>query len=110
MPTDRVFLRDGERCWIVPVAEIALLEAEGNYARVFFGANRPLIRSALNALEKRLDPSMFFRASRRHLINLRFVEHVDQEGVDSYLLRLRSGQTVRVSRRQSRRLVDALRL
>jgi two-component system LytT family response regulator len=65
--TDRVFLRDGDRCWIVTMSDIALFEGEGNYARVHFGANRPLIRTSLNALEARLDPALFFRASRRHL-------------------------------------------
>ena len=40
--TDRVFLRDGERCWIVQWAEIVLFEVEGNYARAYFGGNRPL--------------------------------------------------------------------
>jgi two-component system LytT family response regulator len=82
--TDRVFLRDGDRCWIVTIAEIALFEGEGNYARVHFGSNRPLIRTSLNALEARLDPAVFFRASRRHLFNLRFVDRVDA-GVDDGL-------------------------
>ncbi len=74
--SDRVFLRDGERCWIVSFAEIACFEAEGNYARVHFGTHRPLIRTSLNALEARLSPAMFFRASRQHVFNLRFVESV----------------------------------
>ena len=63
--TERVFLRDGERCWIVQWAEIVLFEVEGNYARAYFGGNRPLIRASLNALEAKLDPALFFRASRQ---------------------------------------------
>jgi two-component system LytT family response regulator len=108
--TDRVFLRDGERCWIVTIGDIALFEAEGNYARVHVGAQRPLIRTSLNALESRLDPSVFFRASRQHLINLRFVEGVEANVDDSFTARLRGGHSVRLSRRQSRKLHASLGL
>jgi len=108
--TDRVFLRDGSRCWIVTMGEIVYFEAEGNYARVCFGGNRPLIRTSLNALASRLDPALFFRASRRHLINLRFVEHIDRGRDEGFVVRLRGGHAVAVSRRQSRTLQAALEL
>jgi len=107
---DRVFLRDGDRCWIVTMAEIAFFEGEGNYARVHFGTKRPLIRTSLNALEARVDPALFFRAGRRHLINLRFVERVDPSVGDGFTVHLRGGHVVDVSRRQSRALRDKLTL
>jgi len=107
---ERVFLRDGDRCWIVRIADIALFEVEGNYARAYFGDNRPLIRSSLNELEARLDRAVFFRASRQHLINLRFVESVERAADDTYIVHLRNGNVVPVSRRQSRHLRDNLSL
>jgi two-component system LytT family response regulator len=107
---DRVFLRDGDRCWIVTMGEIVFFETEGNYARVHFGANRPLIRTSLNALEGRVDPALFFRASRRHLINLRYVERIEAGADDDYTVGLRGGYSVSVSRRQSRRLRESLGL
>ena len=107
---DRVFVRDGERCWIVTLADVALFEAEGNYTRIVFGSNRPLIRSTLQAVEQRLDPATFFRASRAHIINLRFVDAVEPAVDNGYVVRLRTGQQVPVSRRQSRRLRDTLSL
>ena len=107
---DRVFLRDGDRCWIVSLAEIACFEGEGNYARVHFGANRPLLRTSLNALEARIDPALFFRASRKHLINLRFVERIETGIDDAYRVMLRGGQSIEVSRRQSRKLRETLGL
>lgn len=107
---DRVFLRDGERCWIVQWAEIALFEVNGNYARAYFGSNRPLIRVSLNALETRLDPSMFFRASRQHIVNLRFIESVETTPDDTYIIHLKNKSEVPVSRRQSRQLRENLGL
>ena len=109
-PVDRVFLRDGERCWIVAVADILAFEGEGNYARAFFGAERPMIRTSLQALEARLDSSVFFRASRRHLINLAHVESIDDGVDDSFTVKMRGGLRVAVSRRQSRKLRETLSL
>lgn len=108
--SDRIFVRDGERCWIVAVADIALIEADGNYSRLHFGSNRPLIRATLDALERRLDPALFFRCSRSQIINLRFVESVAAGGQDTLEVRLRTGQVADVSRRQARRLRETLSL
>jgi two-component system LytT family response regulator len=107
---DRVFVRDGERCWLVDVAEIRLFEAEGNYARVHFGANRPLILKSLQALEARLDPARFFRVSRSAIINLHAVEGVETDVDGGLVVALKGGPSVKVSRRQSRRLRDELSL
>jgi two-component system LytT family response regulator len=104
---ERVFVRDGERCWLIPVTSIALLESEGNYTRVCFDGNRPLVRTPLQRLEGRLDPAVFFRASRSHVVNLRFVERIDPAVNDGLIVHLRTVGEVRVSRRQARRLRDA---
>ncbi len=40
---DQVFVKDGERCWFVKLGEIRLFESVGNYAKVFFANNKPLI-------------------------------------------------------------------
>src|ERR1700754_1161112 len=67
---DQVFVKDGERCWFVKLGEIRLFESVGNYAKVFFANNKPLILKSLNALEERLDDKVFFRANRKHIVNL----------------------------------------
>ena len=45
---DQVFVKDGERCWFVKLGDIRLFESVGNYAKVFFGSNKPLILKSLN--------------------------------------------------------------
>lgn len=106
--TDRVFVKDGEHCWFVPLAEVRLLEVEGNYTRLFFGNHQPLIPKTLNYLESRLDPQVFFRASRQHLVNLNWVKDVESWFSGSLRLTLRSGQQVEVSRRQAQRFRDLM--
>lgn len=102
----QVFVRDGERCWIVRAADIFLMESEGNYTRLFFAAESPLIRRSLSAIEQQLDPSSFFRANRRQIVNLNWIEST-RFGIDGGLsIRLKSGYDVELSRRRS----DDLRL
>ena len=64
---EQVFVRDGDRCWIVRLTDIFLLESEGNYTRVCFGSERPLIRRSLNApwRSNSTPPCSFGLAARR---------------------------------------------
>jgi two-component system LytT family response regulator len=107
---DQVFVRDGERCWFVRIPEIYLLESEGNYTRVYFGNERPLIRRSLNALEERLDASKFFRASRKQILNLEWIVKTDLSATGGLMVTLRGGHNVGISRRQSERLREILSL
>ena len=106
----RVFIQDSERCWIVRVADIVLLESEGNRTRVHFGGSSPMMARSLNYLEERLDPAMFFRANRHTMINLRFVDCIERWANGGFLVRLKSGQEVVVSRRQARMLKEKMTL
>ena len=106
----QVFVKDGKRCWLVRVEEIYLLESEGNYTRLHFGKERPLVPRSLAALEGRLDPALFFRAGRKHIINLKWVERVERGVGGNLLTTLRGGTTVEMSRLQSARFQEALTL
>jgi two-component system LytT family response regulator len=99
---EQIFVRDGDRCWFVPLREVRLLSSEGNYIRLSWGKTQPLLGRALAALEPRLDPNRFFRANRRQILNLDFIEHVEL-GVNGRLhAQLRDGPEVEISRRQAR--------
>ena len=70
----RFFVKDGERCWFVKLKDVRLFESEGNYTRLYFGKERPLVYRSLRYLEDRLDPQEYFRAGRKHIIGLPGVE------------------------------------
>jgi two-component system LytT family response regulator len=107
---DQVFLRDGERCWFVALGDIHRIVVDGNYARVWFRDQCALLARSLSALESRLDPSVFFRANRNTLVNLRAVRGVELSVGDGYVLKLKDGSEVEVSRRQARELREHLAL
>lgn len=107
---DMVFLRDGERCWFVALRDISHLMVEGNYVRVWFQGQRAMFARSLNALEARLDPTLFFRANRNTLVNLRHIASIDPWINDGYRIRLRDGNEIEVSRRQARELRERMSL
>jgi two-component system, LytTR family, response regulator len=107
---DQVFVKDGEKCWFVKLGEIRLFESVGNYARVFFGTNKPLILKSLNALEERLDAKIFFRANRKHIINLNMIEKVEPYFNGGLLIELKGGDKIEVSRRQTVKFKDMMSL
>ncbi|HYC41198.1 MAG TPA: response regulator [Chitinophagaceae bacterium] len=107
---DQVFVKDGERCWFVRLSDIRLFESVGNYAKVFFGNNKPLILKSLNALEERLDEKTFFRANRKHIVNLRMIEKVEPYFNGGLLLELKGGEKIEVSRRQTVKFKEMMSL
>jgi two-component system LytT family response regulator len=98
---DQVFVKDGEKCWFVKLAEIRLFESVGNYAKVYFSTNKPLILKSLNALEDRLDEHVFFRANRKHIINLHWIEKIEPYFNGGLLVELKGGEKIEISRRQT---------
>jgi len=107
---DQVFVKDGERCWFVKLSEIRLFESVGNYAKVFFGNNKPLILKSLNALEERLDEKTFFRANRKHIVNLRMIDKIEPYFNGGLLLELKGGEKIEVSRRQTVKFKEMMSL
>jgi len=98
---DQFFVKDGEKCWFVKLADVRLFESVGNYAKVYFDNYKPLILKSLNSLEERLDERYFFRVNRKHIVNLKWVEKIEPYFNGGLLLELRDGEKIEVSRRQS---------
>ena len=107
---DQVFVKDGERCWFVKLADIKLFEINGSYTRIHFEGHRPLIPRTLQQLEARLDPRVFFRANRQQIINLKWIAGIEPWFSNTLRLTLRDGPEVEVSRQQSVRFRELLSL
>jgi two-component system LytT family response regulator len=107
---DQVFVKDGEKCWFVKLETVRLFESEGNYVRIYFGENKPLILRTLNYLDERLDDKTFFRANRKHIVNLKWIASIEPWLNGGLLVKLKDGQKVEVSRRQAIKFKDMLSL
>ena len=107
---DRVFVKDGDKCWFVRLSDVRLFESDGNYIKVYFDTFKPMIHKSLNALDKKLDDRSFFRASRKHIINLSWVESIESWFNGGLLVKMKGGEKVEVSRRQASKFKDMMSL
>jgi len=107
---DRVFVKDGDKCWFVKLENIRLFESDGNYIKIYFENFKPMIHKSLNALDEKLDDRSFFRASRKHIINLTWVESIESWFNGGLMVVLKGGDKVEVSRRQAARFKEMMSL
>lgn len=99
--TDTIFIKDGEKCYYVPLEKVRKFESDGNYVKVYFEGSRPLILRSLNSLEERLDPEHFFRANRKFIINLNWISMIENWFNGGLQVELKEGEKVEISRRQA---------
>ncbi|AND63497.1 DNA-binding response regulator [Flavobacterium covae] len=98
--SNQIFIKDGEKCWLLKVADIYLFEVEGNYTKVFFNDQKAVLNKSLNQIEKKL-PEDFFRANRNQIININYIKNIDLWFSGNLLVDLKDDQKIEISRRQS---------
>ena len=104
--SDRVFIKDGEKCFFVQLSDVRMFESDGNYVKVYFDKNRPLILRSLNSFEERLDGNFFFRANRKFIININWIEKIENWFNGGLQVELKTGDKVEISRRQAIRFKE----
>ncbi|ALM09077.1 transcriptional regulator [Sediminicola sp. YIK13] len=97
----QIFIKDGEKCWLVKIQDVFMFEIVGNYTRVFFENNKPLIYKSLGQIEVKLPNDVFFRANRQQLININHVKKVVSWFNGKLKIEMISGDEIEISRRQS---------
>jgi two-component system LytT family response regulator len=102
---ERLVVRQGERLFFVAARDILHLTAEGNYVRVHTATGAHLIRGTLADLEKRLDPSRFARIHRSGVVNIDAIQEVRTHEHGDFLVVLKTGAILRLSRRYRERLL-----
>jgi len=106
----QIFIKDGEKCWLIKVGDISHLEIVGNYTRVFFEEERPMLYKSLNQVEEKLPAKYFFRANRQQIINTNFINNVVPWFNGKLKLTMQNGDEIEVSRRQSYLFKDKMSL
>ncbi|MGB5819245.1 MAG: LytTR family DNA-binding domain-containing protein [Saonia sp.] len=108
--SSQIFIKDGEKCWLVRIGDILLFEIVGNYTRVFFRNEKPMLYKSLNQVEEKLPPTSFFRANRQQIINVNHIQNVVPWFNGKLKLTMNNGEEVEVSRRQSYLFKDRMSL
>ncbi len=97
----KIFIRDGEKCHFIPLSEIHFIESLDNYARLYFGNQKAMIKRSLNLLEEKLDSTVFFRTNRSQIINTHYIKEIHPHFNNKLHITLTTGEKIEVSSRQS---------
>jgi two-component system, LytTR family, response regulator len=97
----RIFLKDGDKCYFVKLADVYMIESVGNYCRFHFGTHRPMIHRSLNKIQERLDSSVFFRANRQQIINTEYIADIESYYKGGMKVQLTTGFELEISTRNS---------
>ncbi|MFD2909895.1 LytR/AlgR family response regulator transcription factor [Flavobacterium ardleyense] len=108
--SNQIFIKDGEKCWLVKIEDIYLFEVDGNYTKVFFKDEKAIISKSLNQIEAKLPEEFFFRANRNQIINIQFANQIDPWFSGNLLVHLPKEIKVEISRRQASAFKEKLSL
>lgn len=97
----QVFLRDGDRVWLVMIKDIEMLETCGNYTKLFFPGGPALIRRPLKEFASRLEEKIFFRINRERVVNIRKIVQVNTSPRGHLILKMPNGDSYEMSRHQT---------
>jgi len=97
----KIFIKDGEKCHFISLSEIHFIESLENYARLYFGDQKAMIKRSLNLLEEKLDSTVFFRTNRSQIINTHYIKEIHPHFNNKLHIILTTGETIEVSSRQS---------
>lgn len=105
---ERVVIKDGGKINIVPVEQIRWIEAQDDYVMIHSEKGKYLKQKTMKYFEDHLDENAFVRIHRSHIINLNYIQHLEQQENDSYKLILKNGTELPVSKSGLSRLKSTL--
>ena len=95
---DRIVVKTGLKIKIIYVQEIHFLEAQDDYVMIYLEGEKHLKQKTMRFFESNLDPRKFVRVHRKHIVNIDFSEQIELYEKDSYLIKLKSGERIPVSK------------
>ncbi|WP_347925909.1 response regulator transcription factor [Pontimicrobium sp. SW4] len=97
----KIFIKDGAKCYFIPLGDIKYIDSLENYARFHFNGNKAMLKQSLNTIEKKLDATVFFRVNRSQIINTQYIKDVYPHLKNRLKIVFTTGETFDVSSRQS---------
>lgn len=110
----KIFIKDGDHCYLVALSSILYIESCKNYVRAFFpegsssAVKNAYVKKSMNQIEERLPRTVFFRASRQYLVNLQAILSIEESISEGFEVTMLDGKRLEISRRNAGRLKDLL--
>ncbi len=105
---ERIFVKTGSKIDVVSIADIIHINADDDYVEIITAEKKYLKKETMNYLEKNLPEEIFIRVHRSSIINTNFIEKLERYGKESYLVILKDGSKVNVSKSRVKELKSQL--
>lgn len=103
---ERIVVKTGTKIRVIPVDKIIYLEAQDDYIMVYTDEGKHLKQGTMKYYEDHLDESKFIRVHRSYIVRIDQVVQLEPYAKDTYILKLRNGTSLKVSRNGMRNLKD----
>ena len=106
---DRIVVKTGAKIRIIPTNTIQYLKAEDDYVEIHLTGEKHLKQQTMKYYEEHLNPREFVRIHRSFLVRIGFVDSIELYEKDSYIVKLKDGNTIPVSKSGYLNLRDRLK-
>jgi len=103
---ERIVVKSGTKIKVVPVDRITYVEAEDDYVMIHTDEGKHLKQGTMKYYEDHLDDTRFIRVHRSYIVRIDQVTQLEPYSKENYLLKLKSGVTLKVSRNGLKSLKD----
>jgi two-component system LytT family response regulator len=105
---ERIVVKTGTKIKVIPVDKINYLEAQDDYIMVYTDEGKHLKQGTMKYYEDHLDESKFIRVHRSYIVRIDQVVHLEPYAKDNFILKLKNGTALKVSRSGLKNLKDML--
>lgn len=105
---ERMFIKTGNKIDMVNVKDIIQIIAQDDYVEVVTTNKKYLKKETMNYLEGVLPPTVFSRIHRSHIININHINKIEKYGKESYVVILKDGGNVNISKSRIKGLKEQL--
>ncbi len=104
----RVVIKKSGKIHVISTGNISYLEAQDDYVMIYTNDGKYLKQQTMKYFEKHLDPEQFVRVHRSYIVNVTNIERIEPYEKSNYILILKDGNKVPVSRSGMQVLKDNL--
>lgn len=95
---ERIVVKSGSKIHVLPIDDIQQIEAQDDYVMLHTPTGRFMKKETMQRLEAQLPQDRFIRVHRSFIVNINQVQRIEQFGKESFLLILKNGSEVSVSK------------
>lgn len=94
----RVVIKKSGKIHVVSTEKISYIEAQDDYVMIYTDDERFLKQQTMKYFEKHLDTDIFIRVHRSYIVNIHAIDRIEPYEKTNYIISLKNGSKVPVSR------------